>query len=98
MGKVIAKRRRPRRLGRYLMQLPRLNRRRRDSVVAAVLASLPLPALAAERAMGAWGPYLFLAIAVTLVVVLLLHEVLDDDASSERKGDRSFGNAQGKRN
>jgi heme exporter protein D len=79
------------------MQLHR-SRWRRRGAVAALFAFLPFPALAAERALGAWGPYLFLAIAVTLVVVLLLHEVLDDDASSERKGDPRYGNAQGKRN
>src|SRR5688572_22224441 len=97
MGKVIANRRRARRSREILMQLHR-SRWRRRGAVAALFALLPLPALAAERALGAWGPYLFLAIAVTLVVVLLLHEVLDDDAASERKGDPRYGNAQGKRN
>jgi len=66
--------------------------RRRHYLVATALAAVPMPALAAERALGAWGPYLFFAIAVTLVVVLLLHEVLEDDATNERKRDQSYSN------
>jgi len=73
------------------MQSTRPKRRRRNAVVA-VLAAFPLPALAAERALGAWGPYLFFAIAVTLVVVLLLHEVLEDDANDRRR-DQHYRNA-----
>jgi hypothetical protein len=75
------------------MQSPRPKRRRHRAVVAA-LAAFPLPVLAAERVLGAWGPYLFFAIAVTLVVVLLLHEVLEDDATSnERRREQNYRNA-----
>ena len=73
------------------MQSTRPGRGRRRAV-AALLAALPLPALAAERSLDAWGPYLFFAIAVTLVVVLLLHEVLEDDASNERRREQNFAN------
>lgn len=71
----------------------RRHRRWKSSLPALFFAALPLPALADERALSAWGPYLFLAIAVTLVVVLLLRGILEDDSASERHRDRYYGNA-----
>jgi hypothetical protein len=74
------------------------SRRRRRVLPALVTAAFPWPALAADRVMSAWGPYLFLAIAVTLVVVVLLYEALDDDGAGQPRRARDhegYGNSPG---
>lgn len=57
--------------------------------VAALAACAPLPAFAADVASSAWTTYLFFAIVATVVIVLLLHEALDEEGSYERADDRA---------
>lgn len=73
--------------------------RRRTCPLAAIAAVVfSTPAWAAGPMLAAWGPYLFLALAVTLVVVLLLHEVLEDESSPrESRRDSNLTNSPGER-
>lgn len=48
-------------------------------LAGSVLAVAPLPAFALEPGVPPWAAYAFFAIVAMVVIVLLLHEVLDDD-------------------
>ena len=41
----------------------------------------------ADPALSAWGAYLFFAIVATVVIVLLLHEALEDDPGQDPRRD-----------
>ena len=69
------------------MQTCRNRRHRRCARIAALLSAAPLPVLAADAAMQAWGAYLFFAIVATVVIVLLLHEALDDEPEDQRRSE-----------
>lgn len=56
-------------------------RRNARRSAAAFLAVVPAPAFAAGLTLSTWGAYLFFALVATIVIVLLLHEALDQDAS-----------------
>ena len=71
--------RRPRRLRHFGQQ------------AALLLAAIPLPAFAADLALSAWGTYLFFAIVATVVIVLLLHEALEDEPKDDRRRDERVG-------
>ena len=75
----------------------RRTRRRGVALSALSTTLLPVPALASEGVLDVWGPYLFFAIAVTLVVVLLLHEVLDEHSTTERTRDPTLSRTPGER-
>jgi hypothetical protein len=69
----------------YPRRLRRLRQRYR--LAASVIAAAPLPALAADPALSAWGAYLFFAIVATVVIVLLLHEAQEDEPMDDRRRD-----------
>ena len=50
-------------------------------VVGAMLAAIAVPALAGFGAVSSWAVYGFFAFVAMVVIVLLLHEVLDDSES-----------------
>jgi hypothetical protein len=60
------------------------------------LAAVPLPAFAADPALSAWGAYLLFAIVATVVIVLLLHEALEDEPMDDRRRDERVGEAFGR--
>jgi hypothetical protein len=75
---------------------PRRPRGHRGRFAAALIGSAPLPALAAEIALSAWGAYLFFAIVATVVIVLLLHEALEDESTYEHRLDKQVRKTHGR--
>lgn len=78
------------------MQFRPPGRQRRVGRVASIsIAAAPFPAFAADVALSPWGTYLFFVIVATIVIVLLLHEALDNHQSGARRHDErkveSFG-------
>jgi hypothetical protein len=78
----------------------RQRRRGRFAVSLVALAPLPafaeLPTFVADPALSAWGAYLFFAIVATVVIVLLLHEALEDHPGHEPPRDERAREAFGK--
>lgn len=70
-------------------------RRRIGRFVSPFLATTPIPAFAADLALSPWSTYLFFAIVATVVIVLLLHEALDNDQNDARRGHDRSGEAFG---
>lgn len=52
-------------------------------LAGSVLAGMPLPAFALAPGVPPWAAYAFFAIVAMVVIVLLLHEALDDDGRVE---------------
>jgi hypothetical protein len=78
---------------------PRRVRQRghRGRFAASLITSAPLPAFAAlpefaaDSALSEWGTYLFFAIVATVVIVLLLHEALENHPPSDPRCDERAG-------
>ena len=69
----------------------------RSVVVAALalVATLPVPAHAAQAGVGEWGLFFFFAVVTGVVIVLLLYEVVGEHAGHEQAPERRL--ATGKR-
>ena len=70
----------------------RIRRRLLIRFAALPTVSAPSLAFAADPALSAWGAYFFFSIVATVVIVLLLHEALEDE-SSEIESARRDGQA-----
>ena len=67
------------------MTAHRASRPLRRWLTGVAIAALPLPALAAfNPSLPPWAAYACFAIAAMVVIVLLLHEVLDEDGGADR--------------
>lgn len=56
-----------------------IRRRLRGRLAALLFAWAPLAAFAADPALSAWSVHFLFAVVATVVIVLLLHEALDDE-------------------